>query len=105
VCRGVGSHLLEPGARATLAIGPTRGGRTGAVEALDQVVTDLLQLGHVWDVPLGAEEGMGGLAGLSRVGGIGGELCLEVRDLAAQLLPPEPLIALDGRHLGALAPG
>jgi hypothetical protein len=103
VCSGIGSHLLESRARATLAIGPACGGRTGAVQALDEVIPDLLQLGHVGDVPRGAQEGMRGFAGLSRVGGIGGELCLEVRDLPAQLLPAEPLVAFDGRHLGALA--
>src|SRR5215211_3953503 len=73
----IGRHLLEPGAGATLAIAPALGGRAGAVEALDQVVADLLELGHAGHVPLGPKERMGGLAGLSRVRRVGGELSLE----------------------------
>jgi hypothetical protein len=96
----VGRHLLESPAGAALAVGPAGRGRPSAVETLDQIVADLLQLGHVRDVSLGAEEGMRRLAGLPRVGGIRGELRLEVGDLAAKLLAPEPLVGLDRRHLG-----
>jgi hypothetical protein len=97
---GIGRHLLEPRAGARLAVCAASRSRASAVEPLDQVVADLLQLGHVGDVALGAKEGMRRLAGLSRVGGISGELRLEVRDLAAKLLASDSLVGLDGRHLG-----
>jgi hypothetical protein len=101
---GIGRHLLESPAGAALTVGPAGRGCASAVKTLDQVVADLLQLGHVGHVSLGAEEGMRRLAGLPRVGGIRGELRLEVGDLPAKLLAPEPLIGLDGRHLGLSGP-
>ena len=97
---GIGRHLLEPSARAALAVGPASLGGTSAVEALDQVVANLLQLGHVGHVSLGAEEGVCRLARLTRVGRIGGELRLEAGDLAAKLLAPDSFVGLDGRHAG-----
>jgi len=97
---GIGSHLLEPRPGAPLVLGSPSLRGAGAIEALDQVVANLLQLGHVGHVPLGAEKGMCGFPGLSRIGGICRELCLEVGDLTAELLAPEPLVGFDGRHLG-----
>jgi hypothetical protein len=108
---GIRRHLLEPPAGAVVAVSAASSRRSSTVEALDQVVADLLQLGHVGHVSLGAEEGMGGLAGLSRIGRVCGELRLEVRDLAAKLPAPEPLVGLDRRHLavrrrsGQIRPG
>jgi hypothetical protein len=97
----VGRHLLEPRAGTPLHVSPPLGRRAGAVEALDQVVADLLELGHVRDVALGTKQRMRGLTGLAGIAGIGGELRLEARDLAAKLPPSEPLVGLDIGNLGA----
>jgi hypothetical protein len=97
---GVGGHLLEPGAGATLTTSPLGLGGAGTVETLDQIVADRLELGHVRHVALGSKERMGGLPGLAGVGRVGGELRREVRDLATQLPAAEPLVALGREHLG-----
>jgi hypothetical protein len=96
----IGRHLLEPGPGAALARASSLGGFAGALEALDQVVADALELGHVGDVALGPKQGMGGLTRLARVRRIGRELSLQARDLAAKLLTAEPLVALHRRHVG-----
>lgn len=102
--RGIGGHLLERRAGPALALAAALGGGTGALQPIDQVVADRLELGHVGDVALRAKQRMGGLAGLSRVARIGGELGLQPRDLAAQLPPAEPLVSLDVGHLGIPRP-
>jgi hypothetical protein len=96
-------HLLQPGAGAPLAIAAALGGRAGAVETLDQVVSDLFELGHVRHMALGPKKRMGGLAGLAGVCRVGGELSLETRDLAAKLLSTEALVALNRGHLRLLS--
>jgi hypothetical protein len=96
----IGRHLLEPRARPPLSLAAAIGGRPRPVEALDQVVADLLELGHVGDVALRAKEGMGGLAGLAGIARVGGELSLEMRDLAAELLAADAFVGRDLRHTG-----
>ena len=59
---GVGGHLLQPGARLALALAIALGFVAGARQALEQLVAGLLQLGHVGDVALGAEQRMRRLA-------------------------------------------
>jgi hypothetical protein len=51
----VRGHLLEAPASATLAVAAPLRSRAGAVEALDQVVADPLELDHVGHVALGAK--------------------------------------------------
>jgi hypothetical protein len=99
---GVRGHLLEPGAGAALAVAAAGRGNAGPLQTLDQVVANLLELRHVGHMPLRPQQRMGWLAGLSRVGGIGGELGLELGDLAAKLPAPQPLVAA---NLGKLRVG
>jgi hypothetical protein len=100
VGRRIGGHLLEPGASPALMTGPLGLGGAGAVETLDQIVPDRLELGHVRHVALGAEQGVRRFPGLSGVGRVRGELCLEVRDLAPELPAAEAFVALDTGRLG-----
>src|SRR4051794_35130114 len=96
----ISRHLLEPSAGAPLLIAsPLRRG-PGAVQALDQVVADSLELGHVRDVALGAKQRMSGLAGLARIGGVRGQLRFEPGDLTSKLLATRALVGRDIRNLG-----
>jgi hypothetical protein len=95
VSGGVGRHLLEPRAGAALTLAASLRRRPRSVEPLDQVVADLLELGHVRDVALRAKQWMGGLARLAGVAGVGGQLRLETGDLAAELLPADALVGDD----------
>jgi hypothetical protein len=70
VRRRVGRHLLEPLPCAALRVAAALRHRARSVETLDQIVADLLELGHVRDVALGAKQRMGGLAGLAGIGGV-----------------------------------
>jgi hypothetical protein len=97
---GIGRHVLEPVAGAALAVAAPLGDRPGALQALDQVVPDLLQLGHVRHVALRPQQGVRRLAGLSRIGRIGGELRLQTRDLTAELPAAKALVAGDVGDLG-----
>jgi hypothetical protein len=90
------SHPLPPGASLELALAATVGRLASALQALHQLVARALELGHVGNVPLGAKERVGGLARLPRLR-VGGELGLEAGDLAPQLPPAEPLVAVDLR--------
>jgi hypothetical protein len=96
----IGRHVLEPAACAALTGAAALGSRPGALQPFDQVVPDLLELGHVRHVALRAQEGVGWLAGLSRIARIGGELRLQARDLATELPAAEALIARDLRDVG-----
>ncbi len=96
---GIGRHLLEPRPRPPLPLAASLRGSAGPVQALDQLVADPFQLGHVGDVTLWAKQGMGRLAWLAGVARVGGELRLQAGDLAPELLPPGPLV---GGHLGYL---
>ena len=102
MCRRIGRHPLEPRSRPSLFLAPVLRGGAGAIETRDQVVADPLELGHVRDMTLRPEQGMGGLAGLAGVARVGGELCLETGDLPAELLPAHSLV---GRAVGNVGIG
>src|SRR4051794_3410568 len=95
----ISRHLLEPSAGAPLLIASPLRRCPGAVQALDQVVADSLELGHVRDVPLGAKQRMSGLAGLARVGRIRGQLRFEPGDLTSKLLATRTLVGCDVGNL------
>jgi hypothetical protein len=97
---GIGRHLLEPRACPQLALPAALGRRARPIQALDQVVADLFELGHVRYVALGAKQGVGGLPGLARVARVGGQMRLEAGDLAAELLATHSLVGRDLGHLG-----
>jgi hypothetical protein len=101
----VDCHLLEPRPSAALHVAAALGRGASAVETLDQVVADLLELGHVRDVALGTKQGMGGLTGLAGITGVGRQLRLEARDLAAELPAAEPLVGRDVGNLGVRSVG
>jgi hypothetical protein len=95
----IADHLLHAGAGAALPLAAALSSLAGLLQPFHQVVSDRLQLLHVGDVPLRAQQRVGGLARLAGVCGVGGKMGLEAGDLPAQLAPAQALVALDSGKL------
>lgn len=85
---GIGEHRLEPLAGGTLALALVLRSHAGALEALDEVVAQPLQVGQSDYAPLAGRTRRG-----SGLCGVGGKAPLEARDLIAQRLPCGALVA------------